>query len=63
MGGRETMQKLLEIEPGVRAIVSSGYSKDPILSDFRKFGFSGVIAKPYRVSEFSKVVKDALKGL
>ena len=62
MGGKETMQKLLEMDPGVRAIVSSGYSKDQILSDYKKFGFSGVIAKPYRVSEFSKAVKDALKG-
>jgi PAS domain S-box-containing protein len=60
MGGKETMQKLLELDPGVRAIVSSGYSKDMILAEYKKFGFSGVIAKPYRVSEFSKAVKDAL---
>ncbi|WKZ32423.1 MAG: PAS domain S-box protein [Thermodesulfobacteriota bacterium] len=57
LGGMETMQKLKEIDPGVRAIVSSGYSKDPIMADYRKFGFSAVMAKPYRVAEFSKVVK------
>lgn len=60
MGGKETMEKLREMDPGVRAIVSSGYSRDPILSDFRKYGFTGVIAKPYRVSEFSRAVKEAL---
>ena len=60
MGGKETMKKLLELDPGVKAIVSSGYSKDTILAEYKKFGFSGVIAKPYRVSEFSKAVKDAL---
>jgi DNA-binding NarL/FixJ family response regulator len=62
MGGKETIKKLLEVDPGVRAIVSSGYSKDMTLAEYRKFGFSGVIAKPYRVSEFSKAVKDALQG-
>jgi CheY-like chemotaxis protein len=62
MGGKETMQKLMEIDPKVRAIVSSGYSKDMILSEYKKFGFSGVIAKPYRVSEFSAAVKSALEG-
>jgi PAS domain S-box-containing protein len=62
MGGRETIKKLLEIDPGVRAIVSSGYSKDMTMAEYRKFGFSGVIAKPYRVSEFSRAIKDALQG-
>ncbi len=61
MGGKETMQKLLEIDPAVKAIVSSGYSKDMILAEYKKFGFSGVIAKPYRVSEFSKAVKSVLE--
>ncbi|MBI1912855.1 MAG: PAS domain S-box protein [Deltaproteobacteria bacterium] len=60
MGGRDTMQMLLELDPAVNAIVSSGYSRDPIMADYRKFGFKGVIAKPYRVSEFSKVVSGVL---
>ncbi|MCL4493140.1 MAG: ATP-binding protein [Nitrospirae bacterium] len=51
MGGRETMMKLVEIDPGVKAIVSSGYSSDPILAEFRKHGFSGVLAKPYKSEE------------
>ncbi|MBI5469417.1 MAG: PAS domain S-box protein [Deltaproteobacteria bacterium] len=62
MGGVETVRRLLDIDPDVKAIVSSGYSKDPIMSDFRKYGFSGVIAKPYRVSDFSKAVKGVLEG-
>jgi len=60
MGGKETMQKLLEIDPGVRGIVSSGYSKDPIMSDFRKYGFRAVMAKPFRASEFGRVIKNVL---
>lgn len=57
MGGRDALKRLLQIDPDVRAIVSSGYSKDPVMSDFRKYGFSGVVAKPYMVSEFTKVVR------
>jgi DNA-binding NarL/FixJ family response regulator len=48
------MEKLLEIDPQVKALVSSGYSEDPIMSDYRNYGFSGVIAKPYRVAELSR---------
>jgi signal transduction histidine kinase/ActR/RegA family two-component response regulator len=56
MGGKETIGKLLEIDPHVKAIVSSGYSEDPIMSEFKKYGFAGVIAKPYKVSELSRVL-------
>jgi PAS domain S-box-containing protein len=56
MGGQETMARLLEIDPQVKAIVSSGYSDDPIMADFSKYSFSGVIAKPYRISELSSVL-------
>lgn len=62
MGGKEAVKRILEIDPGFKAIVSSGYSKDPIMSEFKDFGFSGVIAKPYRVSEFSKIVSEVISG-
>ncbi|MBI5886348.1 MAG: PAS domain-containing protein [Deltaproteobacteria bacterium] len=62
MGGKDAIGKLLEIDPGVKTIVSSGYSKDPIMSDFKKYGFTDVIAKPYRVSEFSRIVKGVITG-
>ena len=48
LGGKETMEQLLEIDPGVKAIVSSGYSEDPIMAESRRYGFSGIIAKPYK---------------
>jgi CheY-like chemotaxis protein len=66
MGGKETMARLLEIDPRVKAVVSSGYSDDPIMAEFAKYGFSGVIAKPYRISELSrelnKVISKGKKG-
>ena len=57
LGGKETMGKFLEIDPQVKAIVSSGYSDDPIMAEFQKYGFSGVITKPYRVAELSKILQ------
>ncbi len=60
MGGKEAIQKLLEIDPGVKAIVSSGYSTDPIMADFRRFGFSGVVSKPYEVGELSAALLEVL---
>jgi len=60
MGGKETMAGLLEIDPQVTAIVSSGYSDDPIMADFSKYSFSGVIAKPYRISELSRILNKVI---
>lgn len=56
MGGQEAIQKLVTIDPKVKAIVSSGYSNDPILSEYKKYGFRGVVTKPYEVHELSMVL-------
>jgi CheY-like chemotaxis protein len=62
MGGKEAIQQLRAIDPEVKGIVSSGYSNDPVMADFRAYGFMGVIAKPYRPSELSDVVHRVLLG-
>ena len=51
MGGKEALKKLIEIDPTVNAIVSSGYATDATMSRYQDFGFRGVIAKPYEASE------------
>ncbi|MBD3320075.1 MAG: PAS domain S-box protein [Chitinivibrionales bacterium] len=56
MGGREAVRKILEIDEDAKVIVFSGYSNDPVLANYRKYGFSGVIAKPFSIEEFSKVL-------
>ncbi len=56
MGGKEAAEKLLEIDADVRAIASSGYSTDAVMSDFRSFGFVGAIAKPYNVDALEQLL-------
>jgi two-component system, cell cycle sensor histidine kinase and response regulator CckA len=60
MGGREAIASLLKIDPDVKAVVSSGYSTDPVMADYRKYGFSAVLGKPYRLQEMSKVLQELL---
>lgn len=61
MGGKETLAKLREIDPGVRAIVSSGYANDPIMADYKNYGFRGVVPKPYDIEQLSGMVSRVLR--
>jgi CheY-like chemotaxis protein len=60
MGGKETIRQLLSIDPQATAIVSSGYSNDPIMADFEKYGFRGIATKPYSIEKISWVLHDVL---
>jgi CheY-like chemotaxis protein len=62
MGGREAVRRLHEIDPTVRAIVSSGYATDPVMAEYRDHGFCAMIAKPYEINALGKVVADVLSG-
>ncbi len=54
MGGQETIEMLKEIDPSVKAIVSSGYSDNPVIANYKQYGFCEVVAKPYEMVEFSQ---------
>jgi len=56
MGGKETITKLRQIDPRVKAIVSSGYLDDPIMASFKDYGFCGVVSKPYTLKTLSEIV-------
>ena len=62
MGGKETLVELRKIDPQVMAIVSSGYANDPIMANYKEYGFAGVVPKPYRIEELSVAVQKLLRG-
>ncbi len=56
MGGTKAMKELLAIDPDAKGVVSSGFPNDSVMSDYRKFGFSGIVEKPYKIEELDKVL-------
>lgn len=62
MGGAAAMREILKIDPQARGVVSSGYSSDPIMANYRAHGFSGMVPKPYRIADFARTIRDVLSG-
>ncbi|MEW5785488.1 MAG: ATP-binding protein [Bacillota bacterium] len=60
IGGKEAVELLRQLNPAVKAIVSSGYSNDPVVANYKDYGFSGFINKPYRIKELSALLKKVL---
>ncbi|WP_353683856.1 response regulator [Thermodesulfovibrio sp. 3907-1M] len=58
ISGKTVLQKLMEIDPQVKAIISSGYSNDPAIAEYEKLGFKGILNKPYTLDELKKILKD-----
>lgn len=61
MGGKKTIAELLKLDPDVKAIVSSGYSRDPIMARYKDLGFIGVVVKPYDTDQLTVKVCEALE--
>ncbi len=61
MGGQETAEKLLRINPKAKIIVASGYSTDPIMANYRRYGFTAAVAKPFTLDELSRAIASALQ--
>ena len=60
MGGQETIKRLREFDPSIKAVVSSGYSNDPVMANHREYGFAGMVSKPYRMHQLGEVVRQVL---
>ncbi|MBN1292687.1 MAG: PAS domain S-box protein [Candidatus Latescibacteria bacterium] len=60
MGGKEAIQKLIEFDPDIHAIVSSGYSNNPVVAHYEKYGFKGNISKPYKFDELKRVLNKVM---
>ena len=62
MGGKDLMVRLLQVDPKIKSIVTSGYSTDPIMANYRRYGFQGIIPKPFKMEQLNKVVRQVLIG-
>ncbi len=62
MGGKTAVQKLLEINPHVKAIVSSAYFNDPVMTDFKKYGFAAALTKPFTMKDLKDTLSEVLMG-
>ena len=60
LGGKETIKNLREFDNEVKVIVSSGYSNDPIMADYKKYGFNGVLPKPFSINDLSDLLSKIL---
>ncbi len=61
MGGKEALEHIHAVDPQALALVSSGYSNDPVMSEPQRFGFSAVLPKPYQVNDLARCI-DTLLG-
>ncbi|NWJ96136.1 MAG: response regulator [Chloroflexi bacterium] len=59
LGGKEAMEQLRKIDPSIRAIVTSGYSSDPVMADYRAYGFSAALTKPFRLEDLYRVLEES----
>jgi PAS domain S-box-containing protein len=60
MGGKETVKKLREFDPDAKVIVFSGYSNDKIITNYKEYGFDGVLSKPFSIDEFMQTITSVL---
>lgn len=60
MGGEEAARQILKLDPSARLVVSSGYTDDPVMADYRSHGLKGAIPKPYRLNTLTEAIKNLI---
>ncbi len=63
LGGRETVARLREKHPDLKAVVISGYSRDAVLSDYRRHGFAAALPKPFDFDDLAAVLGEVLSDV
>ncbi len=60
LSGKVAAKELKKLDPGAKVILSSGYSNDRFMRDYKKFGFSGTVAKPYNIHQLNSIIEAVL---
>ncbi|HHX77493.1 MAG TPA: response regulator [Firmicutes bacterium] len=60
MGGKEAIREIRKFAPDLKAIVTSGYNNDPVMADYKNYGFDDFIIKPFNVEELKQVLRKVL---
>ncbi len=63
LGGLATLERLRALDPSVVAIVSSGYSSDPVMADHERYGFVAKVPKPYTPETLDAAITPLLGGI
>jgi DNA-binding NtrC family response regulator len=61
LGGKETIELLRKVDPAVKAVISSGYSNDPVVEDFSHYGFCERLTKPYNINAMKNLLENVIK--
>jgi len=62
MGGGQTFDRLREIDPHIRVLLSSGYSIDGRAQEILNRGCNGFLQKPFNLQELSVKIREVLSG-
>lgn len=60
MGGKETVPHLRALNPDLAIVVTSGYADNGVLSDYTKYGFDGVLPKPFSIADLNVTIEHTL---
>ena len=58
MNGKEVMDKLREIDPQIKIMLSSGALTDADAKEFMRKGFNGFIKKPYNINTLCEKITE-----
>jgi CheY-like chemotaxis protein len=61
MGGKDAITHLRAFDPAVKAIVSTGYTNDPVVQNFERYGFSGILSKPYKINDMKTILEQLMQ--
>ena len=61
MGGKEAIAALLAVDPNARVVVSSGYANDPIMANYKEYGFCGVLPKPFKMDDLKRALASVIE--